>query len=55
MDIDKTKAYIENHRGDMVRDLAGFDAIPSVSEDKEEAARVLDYVLALARGEFQIE
>lgn len=49
VDTDKIKRYIESHRDDMVRDLAGFIAIPSVSEDRAEVSRALDYVLQLAK------
>ena len=39
--------YIEKHREAMLRDLADFIAIPSVSNDKEKVAEALEFALGL--------
>ena len=37
------KQYIENHKDEMLKDLAVFVAFPSISSDKEKVIEALDY------------
>jgi len=43
------RTYIENHKDEMLRDLDGVIAIPSVSSDKEQVAEALDFALDLGK------
>lgn len=48
MDIEKIKEYIDEHEREIISDLKGLVDIPSISADKVNVGRALDYVLALA-------
>lgn len=39
--------YIENHKDEMLKDLADFVAIPSISSDKEKVTEALEFALKL--------
>ena len=43
------KRYIDDHAQNIISDLKGFVDIPSVSSDKENVDKALDYVLQLAK------
>lgn len=43
------QTYIENHKEEMLQDLAGFVAIPSVSSDLEKVTEALDFALNLGQ------
>lgn len=49
MVIEKIKRYFDEHEREIISDLKGLVDIPSVSSDKENVDRALDYVLALAK------
>ncbi len=42
--------YVDDHKDDMIRDLADFVAIPSVSDDKEKVREALEYALKLGES-----
>lgn len=46
--ISDVNTYIEKHKEKMIADLAGFVEIPSVSADKPNVDKALDYILNLA-------
>lgn len=50
MHAEEIKKYIEDHEGDIIADLKGLVNIPSVSSDKENVGKALDYVLRLAEN-----
>lgn len=41
--------YIDNIQSDMLKDLAGFIEIPSISDNKQQVAEALNYALNLGR------
>ena len=41
------KQYIEKHKDEMLKDLADFVAIPSISSDKEKVTEALEFALKL--------
>lgn len=47
MSNDELIEYMVKHLGDIEKELRGFIAIPSVSDDKEQVDRALDYALDL--------
>ena len=48
--------YIENHKDEMLKDLADFIAIPSISSDNEKVTEALEYALKLgAEMGFRVE
>ena len=40
--------YLEEHKEDMLKDLADFVAIPSISSDLEKVGEALNFALNLA-------
>ena len=48
MQTEELKTYIKVHQEAMISDLAAFVEIPSISEDKSQVRRALDYILNLA-------
>lgn len=49
-DMEKLKSSMEEEIPEILKDLADFIAIPSVSADLDEVEKALDYILELARG-----
>lgn len=49
MDVQEIKDWMAAHRQGMIDDLAGYVAIPSISEDKQKVGEALEYILDLAR------
>ena len=41
------KKYLDDHKEEMLKDLADFIAIPSVSSDKEKVNEALEFALKL--------
>lgn len=50
MKVEEMKRYIDDHAQNIISDLKGFVDIPSVSSDKENVDKALDYALQLARN-----
>lgn len=49
MRMQEIKDWMAAHRQEMIEDLAGYVAIPSISADKEKVNAALTYILTLAR------